>query len=373
MPRIRLSTLLVWLGLLAGVAAAQPVVDGGGILNAASYALTGLPNSSIAQGSIFVIFGRAMGPATLQQAGFPLPTELAGTRVKVTVGGRTVDALMVYTSATQVACVLPSATPTGTGTLQLTYLGQTSTPSPVTVTKASFGVLALNEAGTGPGLFTDASYSPNTLTWSAQPNEVWTLWGTGLGPVNFDESRGAPPRQDMPESGVEVYVGLRKAEVLFRGRAPNFSGLDQVNFRVPPGVEGCYVPVVVKVGDVVSNFVTLSVAPAGKRTCSDQFGLTDTEIEQAKGKPDYRIGTLALAKTEIALPPVGPIELNVKLDTGIADFVRYDFNRLIRTRGASGYAPFGQCVVYPFKGQDYNMNDPVQGVGLDAGNLSVTG
>jgi len=144
----------------------------------------------------------------------------------------------------------------------VTYLGQTSTPAPLTVVRASFGVFALNEAGVGPGLFTDVDYKPNTLTWSAQPNEVLTVWGTGLGPVAFDESRGAPPRQDMPESGVEVYVGLKKAEVLFRGRAPDFSGLDQINFRVPPGVEGCYVPVVVKIGDAVSNFVRR------RRSCS---------------------------------------------------------------------------------------------------------
>jgi len=268
--------------------------------------------------------------------------------------------------------VLPSATPTGTGTLQVTYLGQTSYPAPISVTKASFGVFALNQAGSGPGIFTDVNYQVNVLTWSAQPNEILTAWGTGLGPVTFDESRGAPVL-DMPESGVEVYVGLRRAEVVFRGRAPGFSGLDQINFRVPPGVEGCYVPVVVKVGDVVSNFVTLSVAPAGKRSCTDPFGLTETEIELAKSKNDFRIGSVALTKTDIALPSIGGFELSIKLDTGNADFVRYDFNRLIRSRGASGYAPFGQCVVYTFTGQNYVFGDPVQGVGLDAGNVSVTG
>jgi len=354
------------------MAAAQPVVDGGGVVNAASYALTGLPNSSIAQGSIFSVFGRAMGPAALQQAGFPLPTQLAGTSVKVTVGGQTVDALMLYTSATQLACVLPSRTPVGTGTLQVTYNQQTSNPAPITVVKASFGVFTLNQGGSGPGLFTDANQVPNTLAWSAQPNEVWVLWGTGLGGVSFDESRGAP-KEDMKDSDAEVYVGFKKAEILFRGRGPGWSGLDQVNFRVPPGVEGCYVPVVVKAGGVVSNFVTMSIA-AGKRTCTDPLGLSDAEIDQAKTRNAFSMGTISLMKTSLSLPLIpGFGDPSMRLETGAADFVRYDFNRLIRSRGASGYAPFGQCVVYTFKGQDYSFDDPIQGTGLDAGNVSVAG
>ncbi len=60
----------------------------------------------------------------------------------------------------------------------------------------------------------------NLLTWLARPNEVMVARGTGLGPVSFDETLGAP------------------------------------SYR--PGLEGCSVPVAVKVGGVVSNFVTVS-------------------------------------------------------------------------------------------------------------------
>jgi len=48
---------------------AQPVIDG--VLNAASYAVPGLPHSDIAQGSMFVVFGQQLGPAALQQANAP--------------------------------------------------------------------------------------------------------------------------------------------------------------------------------------------------------------------------------------------------------------------------------------------------------------
>ena len=43
--------------VFAAVATAQPTIGTGGVLNAASNALLGLPNSAIAQGSIFLVYG----------------------------------------------------------------------------------------------------------------------------------------------------------------------------------------------------------------------------------------------------------------------------------------------------------------------------
>lgn len=49
-------------------------------LNAASYAGADLPNGSIAQGSMFVLFGSSLGPLSLHESsGAPLQTELAGS------------------------------------------------------------------------------------------------------------------------------------------------------------------------------------------------------------------------------------------------------------------------------------------------------
>lgn len=55
-------------------AQAQPVISAGGVLSAASYASPGWPDSDIAQGSLFAVFGQRLGPATLQTArSFPFP------------------------------------------------------------------------------------------------------------------------------------------------------------------------------------------------------------------------------------------------------------------------------------------------------------
>jgi len=52
-----------------------------------------------------------------QQASFPLPTidGLAGVTVQASVGGAIVDCILVSISATEVAAILPSSTPIGTG------------------------------------------------------------------------------------------------------------------------------------------------------------------------------------------------------------------------------------------------------------------
>src|SRR5438552_1171628 len=105
---MRYSTVILF-AALAVSAFAQPTINNNGVVNVASYAIPGLPNSSIAQGSIFVIFGSNMGPATLQQAtAFPIPTTLGGTSVTITSGSQTFQAPIIYTLAGQVAAILPS-------------------------------------------------------------------------------------------------------------------------------------------------------------------------------------------------------------------------------------------------------------------------
>src|SRR5262249_36857611 len=125
-------------------------------VNAASYTLSGLPNAPLAQGSIFILFGTNMGPATLQGApSLPLQTTLAGTSIKMTSGSTTVQAFMIYPSAGQVAAVLPSNTPVGTDSLTLTFNNQTSAAFNIQVVQNNFGIFTLNQGGTGAAVILD--------------------------------------------------------------------------------------------------------------------------------------------------------------------------------------------------------------------------
>ena len=253
----------------AAIAVAQPVVNQGGIVNAASYGLDSLPNAGIAQGSIFTVFGAGLGPATLQLAGaFPLAATLGGTSIKVTAGGTTTDAIMLYTSAGQVAAILPSKTPVGAGTLTLTYNAKASSPMTIHVVRSNFGIFARSMAGSGPAVVqnfvSQASMPFNSPIQVAQPGQVMVLWGTGLGPVNVDETN--PPGAVDPGTDVEVWVGNQKAAVQYKGRSPNFAGEDQINFQLPQNVpQGCYVPVAIKAGGVMSNFTSMAIGAQGIR------------------------------------------------------------------------------------------------------------
>src|ERR1700728_4489006 len=126
---MRLLSLAVLALACAATLAAAPSING--VINAASWLPPSLPNSGIAQGAMFIVSGSGLGPSTLQSApnSYPLPTTdgLAGTIIKVTVGGDTETCIMLYSYAGQVAAILPSATPTGPGRLTLTYQGASNT------------------------------------------------------------------------------------------------------------------------------------------------------------------------------------------------------------------------------------------------------
>src|SRR5579859_3627345 len=168
---------------------AQPAIGTGGVLNIASNAFPGLPNSAIAQGSIFVVYGTGLGPpppagALATYAPFPLPKALpapSGTSIRITVGNTSVDALMVYTRPDQIAAILPSQTPVGTGQITVSYAGATSAAAPIQVVANSFGIFTANQKGSGPAsvqnYISSTSFPPNTLTTPAKPGQTLILYG----------------------------------------------------------------------------------------------------------------------------------------------------------------------------------------------------
>jgi len=252
------------------------------VANAASNTDRRMPNGGIAQGAIFVVYGTELGPANIVVAPTAFQsTTLSNTSVTVTVGGTTVNAPMYYTSATQVAALLPSKTPAGAGTITITYNGQASAQAPIRVVAANLGILTIDSSGTGPAILTYPDYGlvsptkapncggPNTTCGAANPGDTLTLWGTGLGAVNGDDASGAGLGVNMPNIPLTVWVGGVQAQVSYQGRSGCCAGLDQVVFTVPNAVPtGCAVPLVVQINNQVSNSTVIPVAN-GSRTCPD--------------------------------------------------------------------------------------------------------
>ena len=358
---VKLAAVCALLGLPAGAA---PQIRS--ILNAASYAPPGMPNSGIARGSIFVVFGTELGPPDLRQAaGFPLPTSMGGTSIRVTAGTTTVDALLVYVWATQVAAILPSSTPEGIALLEVTYNGHTGQAGAFRVVRSSPGVLAQNQAGGGQALaqnFNSASDQPrNTLSRPAQPGQVVTLWATGLGPIP-DNDAMAPVTRDL-NINAQVLVGGKPATVRYKGRSGCCSGVDQIVFEVPPGVSGCYVPVVVQVDNAVSNFTTISVADPNGSACTDLSGISGSMLESLQAGGSLRVGSIVLGVTKSDLVT----------ETGIGQFFQAGLDWLANQVSLGLPSP-GSCMVNPVKPSLAVPFGSPQPVGLDAGRvLTVTG
>jgi uncharacterized protein (TIGR03437 family) len=342
--------------ILATAASAQPPTISG-LENNYSFILAGLPNYGIAQGSIFDIFGTNLAASTTPLQSVPLQTTLNGVTVNVTVNGTTVHPIFYYVTPNQIAAILPSATPIGTGQIAVTNNGQTSAPAQIQVVQGAFGILTLNGAGYGPAAAFDAKSNYLGFTNAANPGDYITLWGTGVGPVSGDETRLQTP-QNLTNVPIEVDIGGVPATVAYRGRSA-YPGLDQINVVVPGGVQqGCYVSVVVRSGNVVSNFATIPLAASG-RTCSDPVtGFTAEEMQTLTSKGSFSIGSISLGKSG-------------GTDSASAVFGRYtsdQFNGTIFGQTIS----IGSCWVYGFASNTSSF--PIQPTRLDAGPaVNITG
>lgn len=347
---------------------AQPKINS--LLNNASYIVPPLPGSSIAQGSIFAVFGENMGPATLVQAGFPLPTELSGTSIRVSASGNNVSAYLIYTSAKQLAAVLPSDTPLGPALATVTYNGTTSATFSFTVVKSSPGLFTLNGGGSGPAVLTTPDFKVITYTNAATDNDVLSAWATGITPLSGRADNTAAEFFDPPIE-VEVFVGGKKANVRYRGRAPGLAGLDQIVFDLPSGIRGCSVPLAIRVGGVISNYSTLAVG-GSNRICSDPTGLSESDTAKAI-QNGLSIGAISLLRTRTKVSFSGQTASS-SIDAGAADFTRYSADAFIRSRGANGSGvSVGYCVVSTFSGAS-GSGDPFAATKLNAGpQLTLTG
>lgn len=286
-----------------------PVISS--VTNAASYISVG-PSRGIAQGAIFVIKGLNMGPTDISIAKNAFQdTSLSGTSVAVTVNGTTVAALMYYTSASQIAALLPSITPTGAGTVTVTYNGQAGPSSPIVVVANTLGIFTVTADGNGAGIVTYPDYSLVSTTkaancggvyttcGAANPGDVLTIWATGLGPITGDDASGAGLGVNMPSIPLTIWLGNVQVTAAYQGRGCCI-GEDQIAFTVPANTPtGCTVPLSVQIGNFVSNNVALPVAPAGSRTCTPfSPAFTTANVEQISSASTFTFGGIDLIRQD---------------------------------------------------------------------------
>ena len=211
------------------------------VVNAASY-----QNSLARPGEIVVITGAGLGPAQLipgTAANGLYATQLSGTTVQF----NGIPAPLIYTSATQIAALVPDSVSVGSNLVNVTvtYEGRTSSPFRMSP-GPSFGIFTLNENGTGPAVALNQDGSINADSNPAKVGDLISLYVTGLrqadGPifVQIDSLPVLALTKDLIPGVLQVDVRI-PASVQSRGTAqvlvvwgdPLF---DTTNGNTQPGV-----------------------------------------------------------------------------------------------------------------------------------------
>ena len=273
------------------------------VTNAAGYDLSGL---LISPGEIVVLFGSGLGPpqlalATVGSDGL-FDAQLAGTSVFF----NGTPAPMIYTSARQVAAIVPyevtgtiGPTPNGLEggqvAVTVTYQGQTSATTEeftTLIAPAAPGLFTLDSTGQGQAAaINQDGITVNTAATPAKVGDVISLYATGEGqttPAGVDGKLATPP-YPTPNSSVSVTIGGVSAQVMYAGGAPGeVAGLMQVNVQIPSasGTQtGNAVPVVLQIVSACNVD-----GSAGTCSASSQAGVTLSVVPSTSSTPGNMTG-----------------------------------------------------------------------------------
>jgi uncharacterized protein (TIGR03437 family) len=346
-----------------GVASAPTGPAVSAIQNNYSYLQAGLPNYGIAPGSLFIIKGTDLASATTpviqSSAGSGIPTTLNGASISVTVNGVTTHPGIYYAIATQIAAVLPSSTPAGSGTLTVTYNNQTSSTEPIVVAPTALGFDTYFGSGTGLGVATDPSTgSVFYYNNSAKPGQTIVLWGSGLGADTADSDVAFTSTPHAVNVPLQIYIGGILATIGYQGSS-GYPGVNQINVTIPQNVQpGCGVSIVAVSGNLASNTVSVPVTPGGG-ACSDPVVNGSTQLPAAT---TLKVGSLQIVRTTSG---------STTSTSAGADFVAISGPE---STNGGGLNSIGSCyAAQSIIGGSGGLPAGNTSIGLDAGTISVAG
>ena len=355
----------------AGTPSSAPVI--GALANNYSNINPAAPNFAIAPGMLMKIWGSNMSApgssaTPLQNPAGNLPQTLNGASVSVTIGGTTVTPAFYFAIPSQLAVVLPSNTPLGTGTITVSYGGQTSAAFPITVVASAFGFDYYNGA---LGVATD-NHDGHLITTanSAMPGETIDFWGAGDGADTKNTDVGPPTGFDNLGGITALYIGGVPVPIAYQGRS-GYQGVDQVAVTLPSNVPlGCAVSVVAVIGSggasTVSNLVTIPISSGGG-VCADSMAyVSPATAARLSSQASVAFGVIQVGQR------TGPAATGSgTTTTDSADAIFYNFSGASLTGYESGTHPsLGSCVVTQNASSVLSLFAPV---GLNAGTVTVQG
>jgi uncharacterized protein (TIGR03437 family) len=219
----------------------------------------------VAPGEIVAVYGSGLGPDPLVSCSYGSAglndTQLDGTQV--TFNGT--PARLIYTSATQVAAIVPYSVSGSAAQVGVAYRGGTPVTATVPIAPSAPALFTADGTGRGQAAALNQDGSINGVQKPASPGEFISLYATGEGQTSPAGVDGKPASNPLPQPilSVSVTIAGQTIQPQYAGGSPgSIAGLLQINVRVPTGLRpGSAVPVTIRIGSASSQpGVTIAVA-----------------------------------------------------------------------------------------------------------------
>ena len=239
-------------------------MDGGLYIVDASAALAGPRTvssasykvSAVAPGAIVSAFGPNLAPATQNATSMPLPTTLAGASIIVQdSAGIQRFAPLFFISQNQINYQMPTDVRAGPALVRFNNgMGEIFSGSTIVAASAP-SIFTQDNTGRGAAAALDAftfTLAPFNATQNDGSPNIIAIFGTGLGAdaTDIDANVG---------SDVLATIDGQTTLVLYAGRSPGFTGLNQMNVMLPPGISPGDHKLVIARGGVSSNTVSIAI------------------------------------------------------------------------------------------------------------------
>ena len=146
-----------------------------------------------------------------------------------------------------------------TTNVQVIYNGVASPPVTLNVTDAVPAIFTANTSGGGEGAILNHDYSVNGQGNGASPGDLVYIYGGGAGQTTPPGRTGGVTGSGAPVATLDLPVtvfidGVQATNVPYAGPAPGLiEGVFQINVQIPPNARSGALPVVIEVGDKVTQ------------------------------------------------------------------------------------------------------------------------
>ncbi|MEP7340770.1 MAG: hypothetical protein ABI977_23775 [Acidobacteriota bacterium] len=234
-------------------------------VSAASFAGTELTPEGIT-----AAFGEKLATQTLSANDLPLPTQLAGTTVKVKdSGGMERSAPLFFVAPAQINYLIPSGTALGIATITVTSGDGTVSGGTATIAAVAPGLFTANASGQGVAAAVVLRVKENGAQ-SYEPVAQFDTAQNRFAPVPIDLGPetdqlflilyGTGIRFRSSLATTSATIGGAISDVLYAGPVDGYAGLDQVNLHIPRSLAGHgVVNVALIVDGKTANTVTIQI------------------------------------------------------------------------------------------------------------------